>query len=35
MRHTYWNDVLLESVVTSDTNLNAEETLMQQLHDKE
>ncbi|EAT1310366.1 hypothetical protein EX399_21855 [Salmonella enterica] len=33
-RRTYWNDVLLEAVVTSDTNLNAEETLTQWLHDK-
>lgn len=33
-RHTHWNDVLLEAVVTSDTNLTAEETLTQWLHDK-
>ncbi len=33
-RRTHWNDVLLEAVVTSDTNLTAEETLTQWLHDK-
>lgn len=33
-RRTHWNEVLLEAVVTSDTNLTAEETLTQWLHDK-
>ncbi|EBK2702469.1 hypothetical protein [Salmonella enterica] len=34
-RRTSWNDVLLESLVTSDTNINTEETLVQWLNDKE
>ncbi len=34
-RRTSWNDVLLEAVVTSDTNQNTEEALTLWLHDKE
>lgn len=34
-RYIYRNDVLLEAIVTSDTNQNTEETLIQWLNDQE